>query len=527
MGGFLIVLLIFTAAALLSWHNFGRIIAATGDIMREKEGLESALRLENEALRADAVQASLLLSTDAADIEPFREAMRNMANERARLLHLTTSEGERDLVRRCAALQTQLETIVLSQFVPAVMEGHTEDIAATRATAGRVVQEVVRLSQRLKRGFESRIALANRRANDIRNETLTYSGWLLFLAVVVAVFVAMAAARSVVTPIRNLMEATEAVARGDLERRLDASRPDEFGRLAESFNRMIAELRESQHRVVQAEKMASIGRLAAGVAHEINNPIGVILGYAKMLRSADNLPPEASEDLRAIEEEAERCREVVQGLLNLSRAVPPADTVVDLTEIVREVIDRERTTAEAAGVCISFGAPTTTLPIRAEVPRLRQVVRNLVRNALEAMPQGGSLRVALRREGPSPREPGGPLMLWAEAEFTDSGCGIPPEAMEHIFEPFFTTKPQGTGLGLAITYNVVRAYGGTIRALSEPGHGATFFLRFPLAENRSKVPPPPDELGARRTPAELATTPVETRAAPHLSSGAPPLAPRA
>jgi signal transduction histidine kinase len=233
--------------------------------------------------------------------------------------------------------------------------------------------------------------------------------------------------------------------------------------------------------VVQAEKLASIGRLAAGVAHEINNPIGVILGCAKMLRAAGDLPEDARDNLKAIEEEAEQCRAVVQDLLNLSRDVPPASTVLDLRDVAGDVLAREEAAAQAGRATVTAAMPEAPLLVKADAGRLRQAVRNIVRNAIEAMPEGGTLRVALRRD--ESHTPGdAPQTAWAEAEFADSGCGIAPEALERIFEPFFSTKPQGTGLGLAIAYSVVRAYGGVIQVRSDPGQGASFTIRLPLAE---------------------------------------------
>ncbi|MCP4620993.1 MAG: HAMP domain-containing histidine kinase, partial [Bradyrhizobium sp.] len=242
-----------------------------------------------------------------------------------------------------------------------------------------------------------RITEADRRANRIRDDVLTYSGVLLFVATLVAVMVAIAASRSILAPIHHLVEATEAVARGDWERRIDENRRDEFGRLAESFNRMTAELKDQQQKILQEQKMASIGRLAAGVAHEINNPIGVILGYAKMIRASQEFPEDVAEDLQAIEEEAVQCKDIVENLLNFSRPAPPSDTVVNLAALTNEVLDRAQPDAAVLGVKITRQLPDQLTLLRADTTRLRQVVRNIVHNALDAMGDGDELQVTLQR----------------------------------------------------------------------------------------------------------------------------------
>jgi len=495
MGGFLVVLGIFAVAALLTWRSLGRIVRATQEIVREQEGLEAALRLENLALRMDTVQATLMAGGDIGDIGRFDAVSREMEQERNRVQRLVSTSMDRDLLHRCAETQRRLESIFLHRFIPAVMSEERDAIERERAATVEAIGAIVSLSEQLKRGFEYRITEAGRRANQIRDDVLTYSGLLLFVAVLVAMLVAVAASRSVLTPIRHLVEATEAVARGDWERRIDENRRDEFGRLAESFNRMTAELKDQQQKVLQAQKMASIGRLAAGVAHEINNPIGVILGYTKMIRAAQELPEDVGEDLRAIEEEAEQCKEIVENLLNFSRPVPPSDTVIDLAALTDEVLDRAQPDAAVLRVKIIRRMPDRLTPVRADATRLRQVVRNVVRNALDAMSEGGELRVTLRRLSLDECEDGGDIRAaeCIEAVFADTGCGITAEDQERLFEPFFSKKADGTGLGLAIVYNVVRSYGGTISVESRPGAGTTLRFRFPAAESGRRRGPEPKE----------------------------------
>jgi len=240
----------------------------------------------------------------------------------------------------------------------------------------------------------------------------------------------------------------------------------ELEELAHAWNRMTAALREHQARLVESEKLAGIGRLAAGVAHEINNPLGVILGYAKLLRKkADGA---AAADLAVIEEETLRAKEIVDGLLDLSRPMPR-----------RGGAGRPAAARGRRGAAARRGPPARGRRRRRGGARhgagppekLRQVLVNLVRNGAEAAGPGG--RVAVRVE----EGPGG-----VEVSVVDSGPGLDPEVRPRLFEPFFTTKPKGTGLGLAVSRAIARAHGGDLAADGATAGGARFALRLPAAE---------------------------------------------
>jgi signal transduction histidine kinase len=201
------------------------------------------------------------------------------------------------------------------------------------------------------------------------------------------------------------------------------------------------------------------------VAHEINNPLGVILGYAKLLRKRAD--PAVAGDLRIIEDETLRCREIVEGLLDLSRPLPAVSQPVDLREIVDEVLARLRDSKLLDGVAVKVDGDAAT---EGHAPKLRQVLLNLVTNAAEAAGAGGEVGIRLAREGEA-----------VEVSVSDSGPGVSPEARGRLFEPFFTTKDRGTGLGLAVSQAIAHAHGGSIEADAAPAGGARFTLRLPGA----------------------------------------------
>ena len=276
-------------------------------------------------------------------------------------------------------------------------------------------------------------------------------------------------------PVARLQAGAARLAGGDLDTRIEIDTPDEFGALARQFNAMTQALKENQARLVETGKLAGIGRLAAGVAHEINNPLGVILGYTRLLRKRAD--PSVTEDLQIIEEETLRCQEIVEGLLDLSRPFNLAPEPVDLRELCDDVVARLADSRQLGGVEVKVdgAASASGQPLR-----LRQVVFNLIKNAVEASGSGARARGVPVKLGPGP-EPAS-----VEVAVADSGPGIKPEASGRLFEPFFTTKPAGTGLGLAVSRAIARAHGGDILAGASALGGALFTLRLPSS-------PPPRE----------------------------------
>ncbi|MDE2510992.1 MAG: response regulator [Elusimicrobia bacterium] len=240
-----------------------------------------------------------------------------------------------------------------------------------------------------------------------------------------------------------------------------------YGELEESLRRN----REMQGRLVQSEKLAALGQLAAGVAHEINNPLSSVMGFSQLVIQAGGLSPVQEDDLRSVLREAGRCREIVKGLLQFGRKREPRKERVLLPPLLDATLQLARHPLRLAGVEVVKSIPADLPPIMADPAQLQQVFLNLVTNARQAMEgrSGARLTIAARRDG-------GSVVLI----FSDNGPGISPENLDRIFDPFFTTKPegQGTGLGLSISHALVAQNGGTLEAASVPGEGAAFTLAF-------------------------------------------------
>jgi signal transduction histidine kinase len=238
------------------------------------------------------------------------------------------------------------------------------------------------------------------------------------------------------------------------------------------LNQMVSELRETQAQLVQAERLAAVGRLATSVAHELRNPLMVMrtaVYFLDRVVSEGNVG-ESGEILKRyftmIDREIDRQTKIINDLLFFSRNRPRQLADVDLNAILDETLMRV-TMPESVEVRRELDAALPT--IRADADQLQQVFVNLVTNAVQAMPEGGVLAITSYRDGGD-----------AVALVSDTGVGIPEEDMERLFQPFFTTKDKGIGLGLAVTRSLVEGHRGTISAASQPGHGTTFTVRLPV-----------------------------------------------
>jgi two-component system NtrC family sensor kinase len=309
-------------------------------------------------------------------------------------------------------------------------------------------------------------AAFQRLLDSFRREVVLIAAATILLAILVAIPVAWSISR----PLANLAAATRKVAHGDWTVRVPVNGFEEIRTQAGSFNTMVETLKETQEQLIQKEKLASVGQLAAGVAHEINNPLGSVLLYADILckeTPEDNL--QQREDLQMIIREATRCKTIVNDLLNFSRQNEVLAQDTDLNTMLSELADEQEKQELFEGITIVTDLDPQLPTIQADPLQLHQVFINLINNAAEAMSDGGKLTLRTRR-GPTPG--------YVTIDVEDTGVGISEENMKRIFTPFFTTKPigRGTGLGLAIIYGIVKMHRGQISVKSDVGKGTTFTI---------------------------------------------------
>ena len=282
--------------------------------------------------------------------------------------------------------------------------------------------------------------------------------------------------RLVIGPVEELIAATGRVAAGDLTTRVSSSATHELGDLARAFNDMTARIDEGRREVAQADKLASVGQLAAGVAHEINNPLTGVLTYASFLLKRADDKPDMKADLEVIVRETKRCREIVKGMLDFARRTPPRRLPTEMNRIVERAVTIVGSQIALKSVVLEVDLAEGLPGIVADENQIQQVVVNLLLNAADATKEGGHVRVRTR---PTLGKP------FVEVEVDDDGCGIAAAQIPHIFEPFYSTKgTKGTGLGLAVSWGIVEEHEGAIDVSSEEGRGSCFIVRLPAAEEK-------------------------------------------
>lgn len=242
--------------------------------------------------------------------------------------------------------------------------------------------------------------------------------------------------------------------------------------------KMQKELEQTHVQLLQSEKMASLGKMAAGVAHQLNNPLSGILLFTKLVMEDYDLPKEALEDLQRVLDDAMRAKDIVKELLEFARQTSHEMKPQDVNAIISRTIFLLENQSIFQNIEIEKNLAADLPLIKGDVQQLYHVVMNIILNAADVLEDGGKLTLTTYFSGEKNR---------VCVEISDTGTGIPDDVLPHIFEPFYTTKEQGkgTGLGLSMVYGIVKNHGGHIRAESEPGKGTTFFIEMPLAENKN------------------------------------------
>jgi two-component system NtrC family sensor kinase len=327
------------------------------------------------------------------------------------------------------------------------------------------------------------VGMRERKFADMRRNTLMTFVGISLGGLVLSVGMCLLLSRALTGPTRALLVAAQRLAAGDLRQRVA---PDEsiaeiaslghaFNSMAESIEERDEQLRQrAQEEIMKSERLAMIGRLAAGVAHEINNPLGGILLFSRLLLKKSSAEGVDRENLERIAREAERCQKIVQGLLEFARQREPKAERLDLNELIEKTLALVEGQALFHNIEIERRLARGLPPVRVDGSQMQQVFMNVIMNAAEAMDGRGKLTVTSEHDAASRR---------VEVSFADTGCGITEENLGRLFEPFFTTKEvgRGTGLGLSISHGIVERHGGSLRVASRAGQGATFTVSLPRA----------------------------------------------
>jgi len=342
----------------------------------------------------------------------------------------------------------------------------------------------------------------------IEENTITIAslslGFVLFASLCVSFFVH----HMIYVPLRDLKSGAERLSSGNLEQLIPVRSKDEFGQLAASFNAMTEALRRSEIELrdwgrtleqkvkekteelriaeaeaVHREKLASVGQLAAGIAHELNNPLTGILTFSHLTRAGlpDDSP--AAEDLDLVIRETKRCAAIIRRLLDFAREKEPERKYADLNRIIDDTVRITEWPAHLHDIEITLDLDPALPPVWVDPDLIKQVVMNMLVNAQHAIQDKGSITIRSQRvPGGRSAEPGAAPVPMVEISIIDTGCGIPEQNLQRIFDPFFTSKEvgKGTGLGLSVSHGIVQAHGGAIEVESAVGEGSTFRIYLPV-----------------------------------------------
>lgn len=287
--------------------------------------------------------------------------------------------------------------------------------------------------------------------------------------------------KMIMKPIDNIVEMSRKIMNGDLSARCKQKASGEMGLLCKTINQMAAsvektkkEIQENaQMQIIQSEKLASVGRLAAGIAHEINNPLTGVLTFAHFLKDKYSDDPKDKEDIDIIIKETTKVRDIIRGLLNFARQSPSKKELTNVNEVIQESLKLIIGQKEFKNIQIVKNFDVNLPDLQADKNQLQQVLLNLILNSGESIKDEGIIKIETYAKEDD-----------VQISISDNGCGIKKEDIDKIFDPFFTTKPigRGTGLGLSVSYGIIKQHGGTIHCNSEVGVGTTFVISLPFKQ---------------------------------------------
>ena len=444
-----------------------RILSKDGTIIHSTYSPELGLKVDRKA------EACVICHRTDAPLEPVPQS------QRARLF--TTAEG-----------RPMLGSMDVIRNEPSCYTANCHQHSKAQSVLGvlDIVYSLDDIDQKMRKNAINMVALS--------------LGFILIAALSVGYFVH----RLVYVPLRDLENAARRLSAGDLGQVIPVRSDDELGQLAASFNAMTVALRSSQAelrdwahtleqkvekrtqelRVAEAEtarseKLASVGLLAAGIAHELNNPLTGVLTFTTLLRK--KLPdgnPDA-DDLDLVIRETKRCAAIIRRLLDFAREKTPEKKFTDINRVIEDTARIIERPASFRDIEIAMDLDLALPPVWVDADLVKQVIMNILVNAQHAIEHEGSITVRSRRcAQPRSPDPGMAPVDMVEISIVDTGCGIPEKNLKRIFDPFFTSKEvgKGTGLGLSVSHGIVRAHGGAIEVESTVGAGSTFRVYLPV-----------------------------------------------
>lgn len=476
ISGFLLVTVpSLSVMAAISLYALRDLINVNQQLQEIGRSLEAVQGLENAVARAVTPLSAYLVDGTSGEARRFEAAIDEVE---ARLKGCGGAA--------CHGISRQPKAMAesLVPFVQGIKDRASTVFAAGESPAEqgkiRALHEINQQGEEANRRLERmastlllRVASLQDKSREMSRRAVTVILVTVSLVLVLAATGAYLLSRRLLKHVSGLLTGTRHIMRGDLGYRVAVTERDEIGQLAQSFNAMAheiqehrehltriveaktAELKQAQDSLVQSEKLASIGLLASGVAHELNNPLTSMLMNVNLLMEDTGDQPALQAELKRISEDIVRCKRIIDDLRDFSRRHELDIAPADLNALVQDALDSLSRSTGLQGITVFPELSREMPPVPCDHARMQQVLGNVLVNAVQAMPRGGSLTVSTAlREG------------FAEISVEDTGPGIPGEIRSKIFDPFFTTKPQGTGLGLSIVYTIMEAHGGKVEVES-------------------------------------------------------------
>lgn len=453
-------------------------------IIYDVSGLVESMRHDETSIRqglslATSVRelsihiAHTVIEADNSHLDHYEDFRDRVGTQIQRLSSRVPAE-ERFRLEALGGKTQRMHDLLMESALPAARRGGLEEVRRVHRKIETLGKEAAEHADALAHVTTSQMAHAHVLATNSTRLGLLGGGLCAALIVILSVGFTLRLRAVVLKPLLTLTRAARRFGSGSFEERVGRAGKGELAALGDAFDHMADELARREARVVQSERMAAIGQLAAGVAHELNNPIGIIRGYLKTMS-----PEEDSETLRdelaILDEEAGHCQRIADDLLSYARTGELSIDRVPMTEFLHETAKRFRSGNGSSGAHVEVSA--TDVIIEADGARLRQVVLNLLANADQASPPNAVVLLRGQLAGDQ-----------YQIEVEDAGPGVAPEDRTQIFEPFFSKRRGGSGLGLAVCQGIVRAHGGTIGVVEERAPGTVVRVNLPEKHTRSSRP---------------------------------------
>lgn len=464
VAGFATIALIAAILSATLLVMVARASEALEAVREDARSAQAALEIALEAREHYKHEAHATIQAGAGDMRSHNEWV-DRVQRRARALARRVPPGEQWHLERLARTVLELDAVFREQVVPAATTADRDRLERAHARATQLMGRVTSDADAVVRSLELRMARGQQRARRAADLAVAAGVGGILLIVLLAAAFAVGLRRAILLPLQRLSEAARRIGRGENPMAAEVNGRGEIATVAHALEDMTDLLRQRERQLVESERMAVIGQLSAGVAHEINNPIAVIRGYLR------TMIPEASEEelrgeLEILDEEASACQHIVEDLLSFARAPQLQRTSTAVTPLLESAA--ERFTATEVGREHPVDVRVEPSELNVDVVRMRQVLDNLLRNAAQSSPSGAPLGLRGEATGHGYR-----------IEIVDRGEGIAEADRERIFEPFCSSRASGTGLGLAVCKAIVEAHGGTVHAAPGEDGGARMVVDLP------------------------------------------------